>query len=379
MHLLDQQQQQQPKQQEAKTESNFLEFGDESPPDEILSIRSNSRRLVEEEDDDGRQVMDMQAQTMIEAANFTVGFKYFSSSEALKMPGDLTDSLRRAEKIVPIPGLCIKFLLTSNKSESNKVYFNICHHSGLPCPIELSDEELVKIIDSRDASQFRLPIAIGEIKQIRDVKQNLCYSLDCLIASEYFDQKILKSSLHRAIMENILIESFLDKLSKSNFSPLDPQIDPASAIYLKKKQIGDLQTFDVKKNSISTFNNGYHTKKIDMAGQSLIEEVETEDSDKLQPVKFASYVIQNQIIDHSFNKVHLENCMLLKCTYFFKKMKKDLIRVVAKKNSIEICENEISLQKNFIPLDIDLQFSINSLSIVGNCLTFYLQFKDFFS
>lgn len=61
-------------------------------------------------------------------------------------------------EFVPKPGHVIK--LRSSKDE--KVFINVCTSDKIPAPKEVSDQELVDILQSVDPTQYRVPMSLGE-------------------------------------------------------------------------------------------------------------------------------------------------------------------------------------------------------------------------
>lgn len=58
-----------------------------------------------------------------------------------------------------LPGFCVK---TKNVQTSDKVFINICHTSVIPAPVDVTEEELTKILESDEPSTFRIPMSVGE-------------------------------------------------------------------------------------------------------------------------------------------------------------------------------------------------------------------------
>ena len=62
------------------------------------------------------------------------------------------------QEFVPKPGYVIKL----RNSKEEKVFINICTSEKIPAPKEISDMELVNILESVDATQYRVPMSLGE-------------------------------------------------------------------------------------------------------------------------------------------------------------------------------------------------------------------------
>lgn len=58
-----------------------------------------------------------------------------------------------------MPGMCVK---TSSVSDKQKVFLNICQSQAVPPPPHLSQEALVKLLESEDPTSYRVPMSLGE-------------------------------------------------------------------------------------------------------------------------------------------------------------------------------------------------------------------------
>lgn len=61
-------------------------------------------------------------------------------------------------EFVPKPGYVMKL---RNKKEE-KVFINICTSEKVPAAKNVSDEELVEVLQSVDPTQYRVPMSLGE-------------------------------------------------------------------------------------------------------------------------------------------------------------------------------------------------------------------------
>ncbi|KAI2592264.1 PIH1D1 isoform 2, partial [Pan troglodytes] len=68
-------------------------------------------------------------------------------------------------QIQPQPGFCIK----TNSSEG-KVFINICHSPSIPPPADVTEEELLQMLEE-DQAGFRIPMSLGEPHAELDAKQ----------------------------------------------------------------------------------------------------------------------------------------------------------------------------------------------------------------
>ena len=68
-------------------------------------------------------------------------------------------------EFLPVPGFCLK-----TKSENNhKLFLNICSSDEINAPPDISEHDLLKLIDSEDSAfQYRVPMSLGEPHQVLD-------------------------------------------------------------------------------------------------------------------------------------------------------------------------------------------------------------------
>lgn len=68
-------------------------------------------------------------------------------------------------QIQPQPGFCVK----TNSSEG-KVFINICHSPSIPPPADLTEDELLQMLEE-DQAGFRIPMSLGEPHAELDASQ----------------------------------------------------------------------------------------------------------------------------------------------------------------------------------------------------------------
>ena len=69
-----------------------------------------------------------------------------------------TNAALGGHQFLPKPGFVIKL----RNSKDEKVFINVCLAENVPAPKEISEKELVKLLESIDASQYRVPMSLGE-------------------------------------------------------------------------------------------------------------------------------------------------------------------------------------------------------------------------
>lgn len=63
------------------------------------------------------------------------------------------------------PGFCIK-----TNSSQGKVFINICHSPSIPPPADMTEDELLQILEE-DQAAFRIPMSLGEAHAELDASQ----------------------------------------------------------------------------------------------------------------------------------------------------------------------------------------------------------------
>ena len=111
---------------------------------------------------------------MAEDPNFE---EEFYRALLLDETNQLKDLNPEMQEFVPKPGYVIK--LRNNKEE--KVFINVCTSDKIPSPREISDKELMEILESVDATQYRVPMSIGQAHVELDNKgQGSCCLRQCM-------------------------------------------------------------------------------------------------------------------------------------------------------------------------------------------------------
>lgn len=89
----------------------------------------------------------------------------------------------RAEstQIQPQPGFCIK---TSSPGDG-KVFINICHSASIPPPADMTEDELLRVLEE-DQAGFRIPMSLGEPHAELDAKGQGCTAYDVAVNSDFY-------------------------------------------------------------------------------------------------------------------------------------------------------------------------------------------------
>ncbi|KAM4652743.1 PIH1 domain-containing protein 1 [Discoglossus pictus] len=114
----------------------------------------------------------------------------------------VTDS----KQIRPQPGFCIK----TRTSKNIKIFINICKSSDIPTPPDVSEPELVSILESEDPSGYRVPMSIGEPHVEVDNSGSGCTAYDIVINDSFFE-KIKSNELFREFFITVAMEGLENK------------------------------------------------------------------------------------------------------------------------------------------------------------------------
>ncbi|XP_050309357.1 PIH1 domain-containing protein 1-like [Anthonomus grandis grandis] len=86
--------------------------------------------------------------------------------------------------VKPHPGLCVK---TKELPSNVKIFVNICTTDAIPPPKDITEEELLEILDAEDESpNYRVPMSIGEIRTEKDKKGEDAKVVDIAIHPTFF-------------------------------------------------------------------------------------------------------------------------------------------------------------------------------------------------
>ncbi|XP_042130635.1 PIH1 domain-containing protein 1 [Peromyscus maniculatus bairdii] len=107
-------------------------------------------------------------------------------------------------QIQPQPGFCIK----TNSSEG-KVFINICHSPSIPPPVDVTEDELLQMLEE-DQAGFRIPMSLGEPHAELDAKGQGCTAYDVAVNSTFY-LRMQNSDFLRELVVTIAREGLEDK------------------------------------------------------------------------------------------------------------------------------------------------------------------------
>ncbi|KAL0880679.1 hypothetical protein ABMA27_001897 [Loxostege sticticalis] len=137
--------------------------------------------------------------------------------------------------VKPRPGFCVK---TFTKPDNKKVFVNICLTEAIPCPRDITNDELMQILSSEDPSSYRVPMSIGEGRTEQDKSGAPATVYDVAINPDFF-KKIEKDDLFRTFFLTVVFEGLQDKYQF--------ELDLQKYTVLKnRKSIGTLQSHRIQ-------------------------------------------------------------------------------------------------------------------------------------
>ncbi|CAN7995496.1 unnamed protein product, partial [Ixodes hexagonus] len=131
-------------------------------------------------------------------------FKNLVQSLAAEAPDSKTKSIK------PSPGFCVKLRGT----DGSKLFINICHTPELPEPQDISEKELIQILESDDPTSYRVPLSLGLPHEECDKGGNPCKAFDVIINDKFF-KKVESDELFKTFVITVAIDGIEDKYSAS--------------------------------------------------------------------------------------------------------------------------------------------------------------------
>ncbi|KOB69486.1 PIH1 domain-containing protein 1, partial [Operophtera brumata] len=129
----------------------------------------------------------------------------------------------------------------------------------IPCPRDVTNEQLMKILNSSDPSSYRVPMSIGEGRTESDKSGSPCTVYDVAINSEFF-KKVEKDVLFQTFFLTVVFEGLQDKYQ----CELDVQ---KSTILKNRKSIGTLQSHRIQIRDIKTTESALKAPLIEEIGE----------------------------------------------------------------------------------------------------------------
>ncbi|RNA22742.1 PIH1 domain-containing 1 isoform X1 [Brachionus plicatilis] len=161
------------------------------------------------------------------------------------------------KSFLPEPGICFK---TKNERTNQKIFLNICQSSEINAPKDITEQELLKIIEQENpenaAFEFRVPMSLGEAHAELDNAGAGCTAYDICISTEFLD-KIQKYPTFMGFLMSIAIEGLEQKYSI--------KIDKNCKLLKNKKFMGQIKEQYIRIKSkplIAEIDKNEHNEKV---------------------------------------------------------------------------------------------------------------------
>lgn len=125
---------------------------------------------------------------------------------AKEMQGTSVPPAQESKQIIPQPGFCVK----AKTRSSEKIFINVCKSDQIPPPPDLSEEDLVILLESEDPSGYRIPMSLGEPHAEVDNSGNGCTAYDIVINPTFYN-KIHSNKLFMEFFMTIGFEGLENK------------------------------------------------------------------------------------------------------------------------------------------------------------------------
>ncbi|XP_052896239.1 PIH1 domain-containing protein 1 [Anopheles moucheti] len=123
----------------------------------------------------------------------------------------------RSKIVKPTPGFCIK---TFKKGSKEKFFINLCQTDSIPAPRDITDDQLIRVLNYWEPNSYRIPMSITVPRQTQDKSNQSCQVCDIAINANFF-AKIESGGLLREFLITVLFDGLENKydtsLDESNF------------------------------------------------------------------------------------------------------------------------------------------------------------------
>ncbi|XP_058815261.1 PIH1 domain-containing protein 1 [Topomyia yanbarensis] len=113
----------------------------------------------------------------------------------------------RSKIVKPLPGFCIKTFI---KDTREKFFINVCHTNGIPAPEDITDDQLLALLNDGTPGSFKIPMSIAVPRLIKDSSAKQCQVCDIAVNSTFF-KKIESGCLMRDFLITIVFEGLSSK------------------------------------------------------------------------------------------------------------------------------------------------------------------------
>lgn len=179
--------------------------------------------------------------------------------------------------VKPTPGFCVK---SFTKPDNKKVFVNICVTDAIPCPRDISNEELMQILSSENPSSYRVPMSIGEGRTEPDNSGVPVTVYDVAVNPEFF-KKVANDDLFQVFFLTVVFEGLQDKYQF--------ELDMHKYTILKnRKSIGSLQSHRIQVRNIDSSEPKIASTA--PCKPPLIEELEDKSSGQKENIRISNLI-----------------------------------------------------------------------------------------
>lgn len=221
-------------------------------------------------------------------------------------------------------GICVKsFKVNSNE----KFFINVCQAPEVPAPEDVTEEELIAILESTTPGSFRVPMSISEPRHTKDRSDKTVDVCDIAINPRFL-VKIQKSQLFNNFFLQIVAEAMSEKYNV--------QLNMQKTITLNnRKFIGTLVSHRVRNDDVKKAQPGSQPAITgqdqaavtpDTSGK-LVQEINEKDAAAIRQIRSSAgggqelqYKLRARVRDETVDEIHAEiylpNCVSFKYSFF---------------------------------------------------------------
>ncbi|XP_055643289.1 PIH1 domain-containing protein 1-like [Toxorhynchites rutilus septentrionalis] len=152
----------------------------------------------------------------------------------------------RSKIVKPSPGFCVKAFRQDNRE---KFFLNICQTDGIPPPEDITEDQLLAILNDGSPGSFKIPMSITQPRSTQDSSDKTCQVCDIAVSCKFFS-KIEKGGLMRDFLITIIFEGINTKYNIA-LSATDWRV------LKNKKVIGKLITHNIQNRDVKTVYENY--------------------------------------------------------------------------------------------------------------------------
>ncbi|XP_022233639.2 PIH1 domain-containing protein 1-like [Drosophila obscura] len=220
---------------------------------------------------------------------------------------------RDALIVQPTPGFCMKsFKVNTNE----KFFINVCQAPEVPAPEDVTEEELIAILESPTPGSFRVPMSISDPRQTKD-RSNKTVDVCDIAINPQFLVKLQKSQLFKNFFQQLAAEALSEKYNV--------QISMEKTIILNnRKFMGTLVSHRVRNADVKHVQSvtGSPAAAIEAgedqqkAPSKLVQEIDAKHAAAIRnsrQTEELQYKLRAQIRDEAVHEIHAEiylpNCV----------------------------------------------------------------------